>query len=120
MVRAVRLALRMTQAQLAKRAGIPQSHIARIETAKVDLQLSTLRKVFRALFCELLVLPRMQRSIEDAIAARAKEKARQNVARVTGTMALESQRPDDETIGALIRSEENRLLSNPSSELWEG
>ena len=37
---------------------------------------------------------------------------------VTGTMALEKQTPDDETIRDLIRSEEERLLKRPSG-VWE-
>jgi transcriptional regulator with XRE-family HTH domain len=118
MIRALRAALHMTQSQLAKRAGLPQSHLARIESGKVDLQISTLRKVLAALFCDMLVVPQMKRSLEDVLEDRIKEKARKNVARVSGTMALEKQLPDDETISSLIRSEESRLRTHPSSEIW--
>jgi transcriptional regulator with XRE-family HTH domain len=118
MIRALRAALRMTQSQLAKRAGLPQSHLARIESGKVDTQMSTLRKLLAALFCDMLVVPRMQRKLDDVLESRIMEKARKNVARVSGTMALEKQLPDDETISALIRSEESRLRTHPSSEIW--
>ena len=117
-IRALRSALHMTQTQLAKRAGLPQSHLARIESGKVDLQISTLRKVLAALFCEMLVVPQMKRRLEDVLEDRIKEKARKNVSRVSGTMALEKQLPDDETIQALSRSEESRLRTHPSSEIW--
>lgn len=117
-IRALRSALHMTQTQLAKRAGLPQSHLARIESGKVDLQISTLRKVLAALFCEMLVVPQMKRRLEDVLEDRIKEKARKNISRVSGTMALEKQLPDDETIQALIRSEESRLRTHPSSEIW--
>ena len=118
MIRMLRSSLHMTQSQLAKRAGLPQSHLARIESGKVDAQLSTLRKVFAALFCDALIVPKFQRSLEDALEQRIRDKARRNVARVSGTMALERQMPDEETIQALIRSEESRLRAHPSSEIW--
>lgn len=118
MIRTLRAALHMTQAQLAKRAGLPQSHLARIESGKVDTQMSTLKKVFDALFCDVLVIPRMRKKPEEAVAERVKERARRNVLRVTGTMALEKQSPDDEAIRDLIEAEESRLLAKPSSEIW--
>ncbi len=118
LIRALRAELYMTQAQLAKRAGVTQPHLARIEAGKVDPQLSTLRRIFSALFCDVLVVPGMLKKPEDAVLERAKERARRSVLRVTGTMALEKQEPDDETIRSLIRAEEARLLARPSSELW--
>jgi transcriptional regulator with XRE-family HTH domain len=118
MIRALRAALHVTQSQLVKRAGLPQSHLARVESGKGDVQLGTLRKVLGALFCETLVVPRMKRKLDDVLEDRIKEKARKNVARVSGTMALEKQLPDDGTIRALVRSEESRLRTHPSSEIW--
>lgn len=118
LIRMLRASLYMTQAQLAKRAGIAQSHLARIESGKVDPQLSTLTKVWGALFCDAVLLPRPRRGIDEVLEERIKEKARMNVARVAGTMALERQLPEDETLAALIRSEESRLRARPSSEIW--
>ncbi len=118
MIRMLRSALHMTQAQLAKRAGLAQSHLAKIESGKVDTQVSTLRKVFGALNCDVLVVPRMRKTPEEAVVERVKERARRNVLRVTGTMALEKQTPDDETIKDLLKAEEARLSAKPSSELW--
>jgi len=43
-----RLALHMTQNELAKRAGVSQPLIARIESGNVDPRLSTLKKIFTA------------------------------------------------------------------------
>lgn len=118
MIRALRAELHMTQTQLAKRAGITQSHLARIEAGKVDPQLSTLRRIFGALFCDVLVVPHRIKRPQDIMLERVKERARRNVLRVTGTMAFEKQTPDDETIRNLIRLEEARLLAHPSSEMW--
>ncbi len=118
-IRRIRNALHMTQAQLAKRAGMPQSHLAKIETGKVDVQLSTLRRILRAMYCEAVVLPKFLKSPQAALAERIKEVARRKIARVAGTMALEKQLPDDKVIHALIRSEEERLMSRPSADIWE-
>lgn len=72
LIRMIRSGLRMTQAQLAKRAGMPQSHLAKIETGKVDVQLSTLRRIFRAMSCELVLVPKFQKSPQAVIAERIK------------------------------------------------
>ena len=49
LIRNIRNGLNMTQAQLAERAGMQQSHVARIESGKVDVQVGTLRKLLRAM-----------------------------------------------------------------------
>jgi DNA-binding XRE family transcriptional regulator len=46
----------LTQAELARRSGVSQHRISRIEAGE-DLKLSTLRSLWRALGCEPLVLP---------------------------------------------------------------
>jgi len=43
----------LTQKELAKKAGVSQSLIARIETRTVDPRLSTLQKIVDALFIEV-------------------------------------------------------------------
>lgn len=53
-----RLAKMLTQQQLGKRVGLPQSHISRIERGAVDLQLSTLAEIARALDLEIKLVPR--------------------------------------------------------------
>lgn len=56
-VRTLRVALHMTQRQLAKRAGVSQGNLALIERGRLEPQLTTLRKLFDALYCDLIVLP---------------------------------------------------------------
>jgi len=75
-LRAVRGKLRMSQAQLARRAKVGQSHIARIELGKVEADLATLRRLFDALFCDLLVIPKPRQELGDALAERNAEKRR--------------------------------------------
>ncbi len=56
-MRALRVELRMSQAVLARRAGMTQAQIDRLEKGRADARLGTWRRVFEAMFCELLVVP---------------------------------------------------------------
>ncbi len=118
-IRTIRNSLHMTQAQLAGRSEMPQSHLAKIETGKVDVQLSTLRRILRALNCEAVFLPKFQKAPREVLRQRIKEVARRKVARVVGAMALEQRKPDERMIRALRRSEELRLMARPTAEVWE-
>ena len=69
-VRTLRAALHMTQAQLARRAGVSQAHVGLIELGRVDPQVGTLRGLFTALFCDLVVLPVPLRRPADIVAER--------------------------------------------------
>ncbi len=73
-VRALRGKLRMSQAQLTRRSVLDQSQIARIELGKVEAELPTLRQLFDALFCDLLVIPKPRLQLGDALAERNAEK----------------------------------------------
>lgn len=64
LIRTLRRELKMTQAQLARRAGLPQSHLAKIEGGKVDMQLGTLRRILRAMSHELVLTLRLLKGPE--------------------------------------------------------
>jgi transcriptional regulator with XRE-family HTH domain len=68
----------MSQAHLARRCGIPQAHIARLEAGTADIQLTTMRRLFDAMFCDILILPRSRKRPSDAVAERALEKPFKN------------------------------------------
>nr|WP_207093683.1 helix-turn-helix transcriptional regulator [Novosphingobium sp. PY1] len=57
-IRAVRKTKAMTQKELGQRVGLPQSHISKIEKGAVDLQLSSLVEIARALGLEVKLIPR--------------------------------------------------------------
>lgn len=57
-IKHARAAKGFTQRQLGERVGLPQSHISKIESGAVDLQLSSLIEIARALDLELKLVPR--------------------------------------------------------------
>ncbi|MAT94836.1 MAG: transcriptional regulator [Halioglobus sp.] len=57
-IKAARAAKGLSQRALAKIAGVPQSHISKIENAGVDLRVSSLTEISRALDLELALVPR--------------------------------------------------------------
>lgn len=69
-LRQARKAKGLTQRELGQRVGLPQSHISKIEGGAVDLQLSSLVEVARALDLELKLVPRKALpAIEGAVRA---------------------------------------------------
>jgi len=57
-LRAARVEKGLTQRELSERVGLPQSHISRIESGAVDLQLSNLIELARVLDLEIMPVPR--------------------------------------------------------------
>jgi transcriptional regulator with XRE-family HTH domain len=57
-LKAARKAKGLSQRALAKMAGVPQSHISKIENTGVDLRISSLAEIARALDLELTLVPR--------------------------------------------------------------
>ena len=58
-LKAAREAKGLSQRALSKLAGVPQSHISKIENGFVDLRLSSLIELARVLGLELMLVPRM-------------------------------------------------------------
>lgn len=57
-LREARIAKALTQKELGQRVGLPQSHISKIEKGVVDLKLSSLVEIARALGLEIKLVPR--------------------------------------------------------------
>lgn len=57
-IREARIAKALTQNALGQRVGLPQSHISKIEKGAVDLKLSSLVEIARALELEIMLVPR--------------------------------------------------------------
>lgn len=67
-IRALRAILRMSQRRLSARSGVQQAEICRIERGRIDPRVRTLRKLYTALFCDFLTLPRPLKRPGDALA----------------------------------------------------
>ena len=70
-VKILRSYLRMTQVELAGRTKIAQSHLADIEAGKMEPQVSTLRRIFQAMSCDLTIRPEPVKPLEDVLRGRA-------------------------------------------------
>lgn len=57
----------LSQRALSEKAGVPQSHISKIENAAVDLRVSSLVELARALDLELMLVPRKVTSAVQSI-----------------------------------------------------
>lgn len=57
-LKAARVARGFSQRELSARAGVPQSHISKIENGGADIRMSSLIELARALELDLLLVPR--------------------------------------------------------------
>ncbi len=92
-IRAIRDALGMSALQLGARLGVKPQSVADLEKSEAygTIQLKTLRKVAEALDCTLVYALVPSSSLEDAVQTRAREIARNELARIGHTMDLEAQ-----------------------------
>ena len=117
-IRILRSYLRMTQAELAKRANITQANLVTIESGKADPRVSTLQRIYRRLSCHLSVEPRPQKPLEEILRGRARAIALKRLKKTMGTMALEEQAPEKEMFKKLLEKRANDILYNPREKLW--
>ena len=66
-LRQARAAAGLSQRALAARVGLTQAHVSRIESGTVDLQVSTLAELARALGLEVRFLPRASLPLVDSL-----------------------------------------------------
>ncbi|HRY85500.1 MAG TPA: helix-turn-helix domain-containing protein, partial [Candidatus Omnitrophota bacterium] len=119
-VRLIREALGMTQAQLARRCGIRQSMIAKIESdLDLDLRLSTMRKLARGLDCRLLDRLVPDEAIEKVLDQKSLEAAKKLVGLSKSTAGLEKQMPDDRYIELQVREMQQRIREKRASSMWD-
>ena len=120
-LKAVRSALGLTTRQLATRIGLAQSTVVAAEKreAAETISLGQLRRLADALDCELryLLVPRTPLSAQ--VEAQAERKARERVAAVAHTMALEAQRPGADFEQQQVAALKDELLRGRRSRLWD-
>lgn len=109
----------MTQNQLAKRVGLPQSYIAKIESGATKPTIETLEKILRGLRCSLAFLLIPEIDPDAWLEQQALAVAQKRVNYVAGTMALEAQRPKQEALREMIEEEKNKLLNSKTPKIWD-
>jgi len=120
-IKAIREALGMTTAQLAKRLGVSQPRVPGIEKAEVSgsIKLDSLERAARALNCRLVYALVPIESLESLVEDRARELAKKRLRATSHSMALENQLVDvadeQEHLERLVQ----KLLNQPGSALWE-
>lgn len=120
-VKAIREALGMTTAQLAKRLGVSQPRVVGIEQAEAKgaITLDSLERAAHALDCQLVYALVPRKPLDALVAERATRLATTRLNATRHSMALEAQalnaRDEDEQRKRLIR----QLIENAGSELWD-
>ena len=120
-VKAIREALGMTTAQLAKRLGVSQPRVVGIEQAEAKgaITLDSLERAAHALDCQLVYALVPRKPLDALIAERASRLAATRLNSTRHSMALEAQALDandeDEQRKRLIR----QLIEQAGSELWD-
>ena len=82
--------------------------------------MSTLEKIFKALFCDFVLLPLPSHDLDHLVQQRIRREAEKRVQYLKGTMALELQQPKDAVIQELIAQEEKELEALENIDIWEG
>ena len=119
-IKAIREALGMPAAHLAKRLGLVPSTVLRLETSEADetISLGSLRRAAEALDCELQYALVPRQSIAQTMESQANKVARERLEAVVHTMALEAQATSNETVDTQVKELAESLLKGSRRELW--
>ena len=120
-VKAIREALGMTTAQLAKRMNVSQPRVPGIEKAEVSgsIKLESLERAAHALDCRLVYALVPRKPLESLVEDRARELAKKRLWATSHSMALENQRVSEADEREHLERLVQKLLSRPGSALWE-
>ena len=119
-IKAIREGLGMAATHLATRLGVTTSTVTRLERSEADntISLATLRRAAEALGCELHYALVPKQNLADTLENRALALARQQMASVSHTLALEAQATSPETVEAQTRALAESLLKGSRRTLW--
>ncbi len=120
-IRAIRDALGLTQAQLAKKMNVSSARIYAIEKDEVlgNLKLSTLESVADALGCELVYALVPRQSLEQMTREQAEKKAKLILKNAEHTMQMENQLSSNESYNKQLEDLIEELLKGKQTRLWD-
>jgi predicted DNA-binding mobile mystery protein A len=120
-IRAIREALGMTTAQMAKRLGVKQPRVIELEHAEANgnITVKSLERAAEALGCRLVYILVPEKPLADTIRQRATLVAEKQLASVEQSMQLEAQGVNDKKQHAeALQKLVERLLRRPAR-LWD-
>jgi predicted DNA-binding mobile mystery protein A len=120
-LRAIRDALGLTTRQFAARVGLAQATVVQSEQSEAagTISLGQLRRLADALDCELRYVLVPRTPLAERIDAQAERKARERVASVAHTMALEAQSTGNDFQEQQVAIVKDELLRGRRSKLWD-
>ena len=120
-IKAIREALGMTTAQLAKRLGVSQPRVLAIEKAESlgTIKLDTLERAAQALDCRLVYTLVPRKPLESLVEDRARTLASKRLRAASHSMALEDQRVEKADEQEHLERLVQKLLNQSGSALWE-
>lgn len=120
-LRAVRDALGMTTAQLARRIGVTQPRIIELEKAEVGgtVTLNSLQRAAEALGCRVVYALVPIRPLAQVVLDRAEQLADKQLASVHHTMSLEDQAVRDKQANKELRRRFLEDLLRKPARLWD-
>jgi predicted DNA-binding mobile mystery protein A len=120
-IRAIRDALGMTSAQLARRLGVSQPRIIELEKSEVSgaVTLNTLQRAAEALGCHFVYALVPHKPLEETVRERVNELAERQLAAVQQTMRLEDQSVSSKKANDDVRRQLAEVLSKHPARLWD-
>jgi predicted DNA-binding mobile mystery protein A len=120
-IKAIREALGMTTAQLARRIGVSQPRVIAIEKAEknASITLNSLERAARALDCQVVYALIPRKPLNDLVEERAHIVAEKRLQSTRHSMALEAQSINKSDEEEQLKRLSERLINKAGSELWE-
>lgn len=120
-IKLIREALGMSTNALAKKVGIDQSRISRLENAEIDgdLRLSSFKKVAEALDMKFVYGFLPKSSLEDIVYAQAKKIALERMNKVSHTMRLEAQELSSDEEKKVLNDLIQKILIEQPKDFWD-
>jgi len=120
-LRAIRKGLGMTTGQLAQRMATRRPRVLQLEKAELTgtVTLASLRKAAEALDCDLVYALVPRKPLEQMVRDQVDKVAKQELATVSHSMALEEQRPSYAVETKQLSELRETLLAGPWRRLWK-
>ena len=120
-IRAIRDALGMSGRQLAKRLGVNQQRVARIEQDEAHgrLTINTMQKAAEALNCEFVYGIVPSESLDKIVKKQARKLAAKRISRSNQMMRLEEQELSDEQKRQMLEELTEEIMETMPKSLWD-